>query len=151
MNDLMESPYKAVQLSVLLENKAGRLAQVIHILGGAGINIRGLSLADISDLGILRMMVSDVAAAEKLLAAGGFTSGKTTVVAVEMPDRPGSLSAILELLSGERINVEYMYAFARRDPAQAVMIFRFEKVDEAIGLLDRNHVAMIPVAELCDF
>lgn len=151
MNDLMDSPYKAVQISVLLENRAGRLAQVIHFLGKAGINIRGLSLADTSDFGILRMMVCSPDNAGEILASKGFTTGKTTVVAVEMPDIPGSLNDILQLLSTESINVEYMYAFARRDPSLAVMIFRFENVDEAIELLDRNHVTMIPARELCDF
>ncbi len=151
MNDLMDSPYKASQLSVLLENKAGRLAQVIQLLASAGINIRGLSLADTSDFGILRMMLSNAAAAGELLAAKGFTTGRTTVVAVEMPDQPGSLNAILQLLSANSINVEYMYAFARRDPARAVLIFRFEKVDEAIELLARHDIVMIPAQELCGF
>lgn len=145
---MMESPFKAEQISVFLENRAGRLAEVIQLLAEAGINLRGVSLADTSDFGILRMMVSDVVKAGEVLERRGFATGRTTVVAVEMPDKPGSLSAILRLLSSESINVEYMYAFARRDVARAAMVFRFEKVDEAIETLGRNHVAMIPAAEL---
>lgn len=151
MNDLMESPFKAQQLSVFLENRAGRLAEVIRLLAQAGINIRGVSLADTSDFGILRMMVNDAQKADRTLTQKGFATGRTTVVAVEMPDKPGSLSAILQLLSSEDINVEYMYAFARRDVGRAVMVFRFEKVDEAIEILDMNHVTMIPAKELCEY
>lgn len=149
MNDLMDSPFKAEQISVFLENRAGRLAKVIQILADADINIRGVSLADTSDFGILRLMVSDVGKAVRALEARGFAAGRTTVVAVEMADEPGSLSAILQMLSRDGINVEYMYALARRDAARAMMVFRFEKVDEAIEILGGNHVAMIPAAELC--
>ena len=80
---------KVEQISVFLENKAGRLAEVTRVLGEAGINIRALSLADTTDFGILRLIVDQYDRAREVLKAKGFTVGKTEVVAVEVPDRPG--------------------------------------------------------------
>jgi hypothetical protein len=80
---------KADQLSIFLENRAGRLAEVTRILAEAGVNIRALSLADTSDFGILRLIVSDFEKAREKLKANGFTVGRTTVVAVKVDDRPG--------------------------------------------------------------
>lgn len=99
------------QISVFLENRAGRLAEITRVLGEAGVNIRALSLADTSDFGILRLIVSDNDKAKAALKERGFTVGKTNVVAVEVEDKPGGLNRILELLSNQSINVEYMYAF----------------------------------------
>lgn len=135
---------KAQQLSIFVENRAGRLAEIIALLAGASINIRALSLADTSDFGILRMVVDKQEEAAALLKEKGFTIGRAAVVAVEMPDRPGSLAGILSLLSKNGINVEYMYASARLRLDQAVMIFRFDKIDEAIAALQANGLAIIP-------
>ena len=140
---------KAEQLSVFLENRAGRLAEVIHTLAAAGINIRALSLADTSDFGILRMIVCDHEKAKTVLKEKGFTLGRTSVVAVEVPDEPGGLDSVLQLVSSNGINVEYMYAFVQRDMDRAVMIFRFDKVDEAVELLTRHEFTIIPAARLC--
>ena len=82
---------KVEQISVFLENKAGRLAEVTRVLGEAGINIRALSLADTTDFGILRLIVDQYDKAREILKDKGFTVGKTEVVAVEVPDRPGGL------------------------------------------------------------
>ena len=101
-----EDSFKATQLSVFLENRAGRLAEVIHCLASAGINLRAISLADTSDFGILRIMVTDPDKAEAELKKRSFTTGRTAVVAVELPDKPGSLDNLLCLLSEAGINVE---------------------------------------------
>ena len=130
---------KVEQISIFIENKSGRLAEITRILGDAGINIRALSLADTSDFGILRLIVNDVEKAKLVLKDKGFTVSKTEVVAVEVPDRPGGLSAILQTLDAERINVEYMYAFVERCGGNAVIIFRFDETDKAIATLtDKN-------------
>lgn len=142
---------KAEQLSVFLENRAGRLAEVIHTLAMAGINIRALSLADSSDFGILRMIVCDQEKAKTVLKEKGFTLGSTSVVAVEVPDAPGGLDSVLQLVSKNGINVEYMYAYVQRAKNKAVMIFRFDKVDQAVDLLKCNNFVIIPVAGLCAF
>ncbi len=126
---------KVEQLSIFIENKSGRLAEVAGILGDAGINIRSLSLADTSDFGILRLIVNDVEKAKAVMKEKGFTVNKTEVVAVEVPDQPGGLAAILKVLDRERINVEYMYAFVERCGDNAVIIFRFDEPDKAIAAL----------------
>ena len=130
---------KVEQLSIFIENKSGRLAEITRLLGDAGVNIRALSLADTSDFGILRLIVNDVEKAKVVLKEKGFTVSKTEVIAVEVPDRPGGLSAILQTLDAEQINVEYMYAFVERCGENAVIIFRFDEIDKAIGALKANN------------
>lgn len=131
------------QISVFLENKAGRLAEVTRILSEAGVNIRALSLADTSDFGILRLIVNDNEKAKEALKANGFTVGKTDVVAVEVEDRPGGLHKILDILRKAGINVEYMYAFVQQSGNNAVIIFRFDNLDEAVRVLMENGVTVI--------
>ncbi len=126
---------KVEQISVFIENKSGRLAEVTRLLGDAGVNIRALSLADTSDFGILRLIVNDREKAKTVLKENGFTVSKTEVVAVEVPDRPGGLSQILQTLDSNSINVEYMYAFVERCGENAVIIFRFDETDKAIQAL----------------
>jgi hypothetical protein len=126
---------KVEQISVFIENKSGRLAEITRILGEAGINIRALSLADTSDFGILRLIVNDREKAKVVLKEKGFTVSKTEVVAVEVPDKPGGLYQILRTLDSETINVEYMYAFVERCGENAVIIFRFDETDKAIKTL----------------
>ncbi len=131
------------QISVFLENKAGRLAEVARILAEAGINIRALSLADTSDFGILRLIVNDNNKAKEALKQHGFTVGKTDVVAVEVEDRPGGLHRILDVLYRSNVNVEYMYAFVQQSGSNAVIIFRFDNLDEAVRVLQANGVPVI--------
>lgn len=135
---------KAEQLSIFLENKAGRLADVTLTLHEAGINIRALSLADTSDFGILRLIVCDHERAKAVLKEKGFTIGRTAVVAVEVEDKPGGLNNILQLLAQSSINVEYMYAFVQKDTPNATLIFRFDKIDQAIDMLTANNITIIP-------
>jgi hypothetical protein len=134
---------KVEQISIFLENKAGRLSEVSEILAEAGVNIRALSLADTSDFGVLRLIVSDNRKAEEALKNRGFTVGKTDVVAVEVEDKPGGLHKILNLLYKANINVEYMYAFVQPSGNNAVMIFRFDHIDEAVELLTKKGVTVI--------
>ncbi|HPX61278.1 MAG TPA: ACT domain-containing protein [Deltaproteobacteria bacterium] len=134
---------KAEQISIFIENKSGRLAEITRILGDAGINIRALSLADTSDFGILRLIVNDTEKAKQILKDKGFTVNKTEVVAVEVPDTPGGLANILQSLDTDSINVEYMYAFVERSGGNAVIIFRFDETDKAITSLTRNGFSVL--------
>lgn len=138
---------KADQLSIFLENRAGRLAEVARVLGEARINIRALSLADTSDFGILRLIVSDFEKAKTVLKENGFTVGRTTVVAVKVKDKPGGLFEILNMLTTENVNVEYMYAFVHKGE-NAILIFRFDRTDQAIEILRKNNVTIVPGEEL---
>jgi hypothetical protein len=134
---------KVEQISIFLENKAGRLAEVTRVLGEGGINIRALSLADTSDFGILRLIVNDHTKAKQILKEHGFTVGRTEVVAVEVEDKPGGLNRILHVLSTAGLNVEYMYAFVQQSGENAVLIFRFDDSDTAIKVLQGEGVAVI--------
>ncbi len=135
---------KVTQISIFIENKSGRLAEVSRLLGENGVNIRALSLADTSDFGILRLIVDKTDLAKKTLKEGGFTVSKTEVVAVEVPDRPGGLASILKVLDEASVNVEYMYAFVERSAGNAVIIFRFDDVDQAIKVLQENNITVLP-------
>ncbi len=131
------------QISIFVENKAGRLAEVTRVISEAGVNIRALSLADTSDFGILRLIVDNNDKAKAVLKERGFTVGKTDVVAVEVEDRPGGLSRILDILSQQNVNVEYMYAFVQHSGKEAVIIFRFDDIDTAVKLLQENNVKVL--------
>ncbi len=131
---------KIRQISVFLENKVGRVGEITRILGKNNINIRALSLADTSDFGILRMIVDDIEKALKALRGKGIIVKETAVVAVEVPDKPGGLAAVLDILAKEGINVEYMYAFFEQPEDKALLIFRFEDPDRAIAVLTAKKI-----------
>ena len=139
---------KVEQISIFIENKSGRLAEITRILGDAGVNIRALSMADTSDFGILRLIVNDVETAKSILKEKGFTVSKTEVVAVEVPDRPGGLSSLLQTLDTNQINVEYMYAFVERCAGNAVIIFRFDETDKAIDALSGSGFSVLEGARI---
>ncbi|MCE5282552.1 MAG: ACT domain-containing protein [Deltaproteobacteria bacterium] len=139
---------KVEQISIFLENKPGSLEEVTRILKDAGINIRTLSLADTTDFGILRLIVNDEETASRVLKEQGLRVSRTTVVAVEVPDRPGGLHSILEVLTKNGINVEYLYAFVERSGENAVIIFRLDTPDRAIDVLKQNGMTVLPGAKL---
>jgi len=139
---------KAEQISVFLENKSGRLAEVMRVLGAAQVNIRALSIADTSDFGILRIIVNDQEKALEVLKANNFTVSQTDVVAVEVPDTPGGLAEILDLLDAQKVNVEYMYAFIERHSDCAVIIFRFDETDKAITVLQKASITILGSKEI---
>lgn len=134
---------KVEQISVFLENKPGGIAEVTRIIKDANINIRTLSLADTTDFGILRLIVNDVDKTSRVLRDNGFRVSRTTVIAVEVPDRPGGLHSILEVLTRENINVEYLYAFVEKSGENAVIIFRFDDPDAAIEVLRKNQFTVL--------
>jgi hypothetical protein len=139
---------KVEQISIFLENKPGGLENVTRILRDANINIRTLSVADTSDFGIVRLIVDHVADTVRVLKENGYTISRTNVVAVEVPDQPGGLHSILEVLAKAGINIEYMYAFVERSGQNAVMLFRFDDSDAAIDVLLKNNKTVLPGEKL---
>jgi hypothetical protein len=139
---------KIHQLSLFLENEPGQVIDVCRILTREGIDIRTLMLADTQKFGILRLIVSDWQTGAKALGAAGFIVNTTEVVAAEVPDRPGGLGELLELIDGSSINIEYMYActFGRAD--KAVLIFRFDDPDRAIELLHVSEINVLNAVEV---
>ncbi len=140
---------KVEQIAIFLENKSGRLSEITGVLANSNINIRSLSLADTADFGILRLIVDKVEEAEKVLKKGGFTVGRTHVVAVEVPDKVGGLASVLKVIETAEINVEYMYAFVNKSGENAVMIFRFEEIEEAIRILQDKGITILSGAQIC--
>ena len=140
---------KVEQIAIFLENKSGRLSEITRVLAENGINIRSLSLADTADFGILRLIVDKVEKAEKVLRAGGFTVGRTSVIAVEVPDKVGGLASVLKVIEEADLNVEYMYAFVNKSGENAVMIFRFEEIDQAVRVLQDQGITILSGAQIC--
>ncbi len=132
------------QISIFLENKKGRLANVTEVLGRNEINIRALSIADTTDFVILRLIVNKPELAYQILKDEGFTVSSTDVIAVEVTDQPGGLSQILRLLEKVEINIEYLYAFVTQSSSAALIVFRVEQVDKAINVLKENGVNVVP-------
>ncbi|MDR2861317.1 MAG: ACT domain-containing protein [Syntrophobacterales bacterium] len=131
------------QISIFLENKPGRLENLTRILKDANVNIRTLSVADTSDFGIVRLIVDQVAEAARVLKDQGYTFSRTSVVAVEVPDRAGGLHDILDIISNAHVNIEYMYAFVERSGRNAVLLFRFDKPDEAVNALHSHNATVL--------
>ncbi|HSB20165.1 MAG TPA: ACT domain-containing protein [Anaeromyxobacteraceae bacterium] len=126
---------EVVQVSVFLENRSGGAADIVEVLARNAIDIQALSLADMADFGILRLIVEDADRTRRLLKEAGFTADTTRVVAVEVPDRPGGLSDTLRALREHGIGIEYMYSAARRGGAGAVVVFRFDEIGRALEAL----------------
>lgn len=119
------------QLTVFVQNKKGTVASVTDILSQNNINLRALSIAETQDFGILRMIVNDEAAAERVLADSGYLIKVIDVVGVKIGDEPGKLSEALAVLDNANINLEYLYAFMARTEKHAYVVLRVE--DNAIA------------------
>ena len=124
------------QLSVFIENKPGRMAEVTEVLAEANIDIRAISVADTRDFGILRVIVDKPKEAVEALKAHGVTL--TKVIAVGIDDKPGAFSKAVRLLSNEGFDVEYMYAFISRDKGKAYVIIRLDNGQKAAEALHAN-------------
>ena len=136
------------QISVFLENKVGRMAEVTEVLAANEINIIALSVADTSEFGILRLIVNKPEVAYEKLKDEGFTVMTNFVVAVEVDDTPGGLARILRTLTDASLNVEYMYAFVERSTGRAALIFRFDKEGEAIKVLQAAGVNILQKVDI---
>lgn len=136
------------QISVFLENKSGRLAEVTKTLAESNIDISALSIADTTDFGILRLIVNDPEKAEGILSENGFTVSSTSVIAVGVPDEPGGLAAALDVLDKESIEIEYLYAFVGKEDKAALVIFRVEDPDKAIKVLQDNGIKVLTSEEV---
>ena len=131
------------QLSVFLENKPGRLQHVLQVLADRAINIRTLTIAEVSDFGILRMIVNKPEEAYVALKAEHVTCSRTDVLAVALEDAPGALYRLVDAFSKRKLNIEYMYAFTDRYEAHSIMIFRFDDIEAAKhALMEEGYTIM---------
>lgn len=125
------------QVSVFLENKSGRLNEVTRILGEAGINISAFSIADSSDFGVLRMIVPDPDKAVAILREHLFSVQITPVIIITSPNKPGSLSRLLNILSEDGIFIEYIYAFSMNENS-AVIVIRPSDINRCLHALEER-------------
>lgn len=136
------------QLSLFVENKAGRFAEITQALYEANVDIRALSVADTTDFGVLRLIVNDPLRAVEALRAHGMTASLTEVIALGMDDRPGGLNAALKVLADAGIDVEYMYAFISREENRAYVILRVEDNGEAVRVLEAQNMHLLDGTKL---
>jgi hypothetical protein len=137
------------QISVFLENTTGRICEVTRTLAKAGVNLRAINIADTAEFGILRLIVDKTDEAENALNAAGFTIRLTTVAAVEIEDKPGSLDALMELIQESGINIEYLYASLGSASGgdgcgcgKAVVIFKLEDHEKGFAMLERKGLTL---------
>ena len=131
------------QLSIFVENKAGRLAEITAALAQANIDIRAISIADTSDFGILRLIVDKPTEAVEALKAAGMTVSLTSVIAVGIDDQPGEFAKAMQVLANERIAIEYMYAFISRDKGKAFVILRVDDNERAVDVLKNAGITIL--------
>ena len=134
------------QLSIFLENKSGRLQEVLEALGNEKINITALTIADTSEYGILRLIVSDPENGYKLLKTHGYSVNLTDVISLSVSHEPGSLSAMLKKFSDEKLSIEYMYAFSLGE--KAIIVLRTDNRPKAFEIIEQNHLSIITEDEI---
>lgn len=131
------------QLSVFIENKAGRVSEVTDTLGRAGINIRGFSVSDTADYGIVRLVVNDPDKGAAELRNAGFTVKEAEVLCVELPDVPGGLASVLKIVSDAGVNIEYVYSLISTH-----VVINVADVDRAASLLKGKPVTLVSQEEI---
>jgi hypothetical protein len=140
---IIEVTMEIKQISVFLENNAGRLGEVTRVLAQAEINIRAISIADTADFGILRLIVHNYEKALTALKEAGYTTRVSDVVAVEIEDKPGSLAKVMELFQKTKVNIEYLYASLEGQTGKAVVIFKLEDHQKGLQILKENGLTTI--------
>lgn len=131
------------QISVFIENQPGKLAAFAELLGREGIDLVALSIADTTNFGILRCIVSDYERAARVIEGAGYTVRITEVVAVSVPDKPGGMAAAIRALTDAGISIEYLYSFVRTTGNSALLIFRVEDLQRAADVLVDHGIALI--------
>ena len=136
------------QISIFIENRKNALAEFTNVLATHNINMRAMSLADTSDFGIARIIVDNVEQVMGALERSHYIVKSTPVIAVEIPDEPGSLNKILKILADNGRNVEYMYGFTGRKTNSAYMIIRCTDVPETEKVCEKNGIRMVSQKDL---
>jgi hypothetical protein len=131
------------QVSVFLENKSGRLAELTRVLGDAGVNMRALMVADTAEFGVVRVICDRPRRAVAALESAGFGASITHVIAVEVPDRPGGLADVLGVLGEHGLNVEYAYCFIEPSGTAAIDIFRVDDPERAGIVLTHAGIVVV--------
>lgn len=136
------------QLSIFVENKAGRLANISEVLFEANIDIRAISIADTSDFGILRLIVDNPDKAVSALKNANIAVSVTSVIAIGINDKPGEFYKAIRILADEGIGIEYMYAFISREENKAFVILRINEENRALEILQQNGISILIAEQL---
>ncbi len=139
---------KVKQLSVFVENQPGRLAAVAKAMGGAGVNILAMTIAETREFGVVRMIVPDYEKGLKILKDAGFTVTTTEVLAIEIRDQPGKLGQVMDAFEEHNLNIEYMYAFSASRGEKAIIVFRFDDPDKAVDSLAKTDVKVLTAEQV---
>ncbi len=139
---------KIKQISLFLENKPGHVRGACRILADAGINIESMSLADTEQFGILRLIVKNWEQAVAVFEKNGIVVKLTDVIAVAVPNKPGGLANILDVLDGAKLNIEYVYEIHSFEKDHSNLIFRFNDTETALKILQQNNVPTLGAKEL---
>ena len=136
------------QISVFVENKSGRLSDILNVIGKNGIDISALSIADTTDFGIVRMIVNDPDKAAEILKSNNLVVKVTDVIALAVADKPGGLAGEIEKLKNAGISIEYMYAFIGKSDKGALVIVRVENPEKALEVLTDENVTVVSPEEV---
>ena len=131
------------QISVFLENKSGRIAEVTKVLAEAGINLRAMTIADTADFGILRIIANNYQKAREVLEANNFTTRVTRVLGIEVADEPGGLYKIMSLFKENGVNIEYLYATLEQKDGKSIVIFKVANVEQGLKIARENALVTI--------
>ena len=131
------------QISVFVENKLGRLAQVLEIIANAGVNLSAISIGDTADFGILRLIADKTEIAEKALKDANLSINITKVLGLKISDAPGSFAKVVQILSESEISIEYMYSFNTGFDNKSSIIIRVNNNEKAIKVLQKNNIELI--------
>lgn len=138
------------QISIFLANEPGVLTRACEILAKEKIDIRALTVAETIDFGLLRLIVDKPDRAVKALNAGGMSAIEHEVLAVEVDDAPGGLYRITKVLSDNKVNIEYLYAFVSRKKDKAYVVLRTDDLRKAQAILEKNNVLVVSEKEMED-
>ena len=138
------------QISVFMDNKPGQLSGVMEIIKESGINVRPLSLADTKDFGILRIIVHDTEKAVDALKDAGYAVTVNEIVAITIPDSPGQLSRVLEILGKDNVNLEYLYAFTGASDRAVSFVLRVNDNDAAAASLTKGGIIQLTENDIAD-
>ena len=136
------------QISVFVENKSGRLSDILNVIGKNGIDISALSIADTTDFGIVRMIVNDPDKAAEILKSNNLVVKVTDVIALAVADKTGGLAGEIEKLKNAGISIEYMYAFIGKSDKGALVIVRVENPEKALEVLKDENVTVVSPEEV---
>lgn len=137
---------KVKQLAVFIENKPGRVSEIADLMGGAGVNIRGFSVSDTAEYGIMRLIVDDPAKAHAALKDAGFTIREDEVICVHLPDEPGALGTVLHIVSDAGANIEYVYSLVG-----TAVVLNVSDADRALQLLEGKRVKLMSQEDIASY